>query len=238
MDSSTEAVAGYTGVTATGSGYTGTVPIVAAPSATASAADYDAVVADTPVANQAAITYPVTARQAVFTEAEGEEFVAPRAADLSRYAYEWDIGPTSPLITAEGAMTIMRNSPNVVFPFEVQGLRGENTIELDHVYNLNNVRLPGDNKNPVQVVQSDPTSFTFLTLPGHFRGPGRTIRFVTVERDGRLLLRQEGTSDAGVVDEVYDVGARLAWRYQADNLRAAIYGGERADFPGGFPISW
>ena len=135
-------------------------------------------------------------------------------------------------------MSIMKESPNVVFPFEVNGRRGERTIQLESVYSLDNVRLPGDRNNPVQVVQSAPTSFTFLTLAGHFRGAGRTIRFATEVRNGRLVLRQEGTSAAGIVDEAIDAGARIAWRYQADNLRAAIFGGQRADFPGSFPISW
>jgi hypothetical protein len=238
MNSSATTVAGYTGVTASGTGYTGTVPVVAAPSAAASAADYDAVVADDAVNYTATSAYPVTAQRVVFTEEEGEIFVAPAEAEVTRYALEHDIGPTSDLVTPESAMAIMKDSPNVVFPFEVQGLRGERTIEVDRTYNLNNVRTPGDDENPVEVVQSDATSFTFLTLPGHFRGSGRTIRFVTLERDGRLILRQEGTSSAGIIDELYDAGARISWRYQANNLRAAIYGGVREDFPGTFPVFW
>ncbi|MGW4758180.1 hypothetical protein [Streptomyces chartreusis] len=222
------ATAGYTGVTASGVGFTGWVP-VASP---AGEADYDTAVAETALPDASVTAYEaVTQQQAVPTERPAEE-------EVSTYAYEWDIGPVSELVTPQSAMTVMKDSPNVVFPFEVQGQNGERTIRAGSVYHLNNVRLPGDVGNPVRVVQSDETSFTFLTLPGHFRGPGRTIRFTMAERDGRLLLRQEGVSAAGLVDEIYDSGARIAWRYQADNLRAALFGGERADFPGTFPISW
>jgi hypothetical protein len=238
MDSSATTLAGYTGVTASGGGYTGTVPIVAAPLTSSRAANYNVAIAGDALNYPTTTAYPVTAQDVVFTEDEGETFVAPTEEEVSRYAYEWDIGATSAMVTPESAMSIMKESPNVVFPFEVQGLRGEHTIEQDRVYNLNNVRAPGDVENPVLVVQSDPTSFTFLTLPGHFRGEGRTIRFVTLERNGRLVLRQEGTSGASVIDELFDAGSRISWRYQANNLRAAIYGGERADFPGSFPIFW
>ena len=226
------ATAGYTGVTASGAGFTGSVP-VAVPSTEAA---YDTTVAETALPDVSVTAYePVTQRQAVPTAGASEP---PAEEEVSTYAYEWDIGPVSELVTPQGAMTVMKDAPNVVFPFEVRGQNGERTIRTGSVYHLNNVRIPGDDGNPVRVVQSDGTSFTFLTLPGHFRGPGRTIRFTTLERDGRLLLRQEGVSAAGLVDEFYDSGARIAWRYQADNLRAALFGGERADFPGAFPISW
>jgi hypothetical protein len=237
MPSSTDTIAGYSGVTATGAGYTGTVPIATAPSTTASAANYDAALSDVPLTS-AAKAYHATATQTVFTDDEAEVFVAPNESEFTRYAYEWDIGPTSALVTPQSAMAIIQSSPNVVFPFEVEGLQGERTLQIDRTYNLKNVRLPGDNGNPVLIVQQDATSFTFLTEPGHFRGAGRTIKFQTLDRDGRLVLRQEATSSATVVDELYDFGSRISWRYQADNLRAAIYGGERSDFPGSFPVSW
>jgi len=222
------ATAGYTGVTASGAGFTGSVPV----SSPTSGADYDAAVSETALPDASVIAYEgVTRQQAAPTERPAED-------EESTYAYEWDIGPLSELVTPQSAMTVMKDAPNVVFPFEVRGRNGERTIRAGSVYDLNNVRIPGDVGNPVRVVQSDETSFTFLTLPGHFRGPGRTIRFPTAERGGRLLLRQEGVSAASLVDEIYDSGARIAWRYQADNVRAALFGGERADFPGGFPVSW
>jgi len=218
-------VAGYSGVTADGAGYTGSVPVART--------GYDATVHSPAIASYDATTaYPVTSTTEVtFTDAEGEEFVAPREGEQSRYTYDWDIGPTSDMVSPESAMKIVKDSPNVVFPFEVAGRNGERRILLDSTYDLNGPRGPWDNGNPVLVVGADDTSFTFLTLDGHFRGPGRTITFRTLERDGRLVLRQEGVSGASFWDSLYDAGSKMSWQQQAANLRAAIYGGERADFP-------
>lgn len=226
MTTSTSDVAGYSGVTASGSGYTGAAPIVSS--------GYDGAVRTTASAPYDAVTnYPVTAppSEVAFTDAEGESFVAPSPQDVNRYTYEWDIGPTSDLVSEGSAMQIMKDSPNVVFPFEVVGRQGERRLLPDSTYDLNNARWPGDDGNPVLVVQADPTSFTFLTLDGHFRGPGHTITFRTREQNGRLILRQEGTSGSTVWDSLYDAGAKLSWQQQASNLRAAIYGGQRAAFP-------
>jgi hypothetical protein len=235
VDSSDATVAGYTGVTASGAGYTGTTPAYGSPPAS-SAANYDAVTADEPATDTAATDYPVTAQTAVPT-AQAPAGTAATPADTHRYVDEWEIGPASGLVTAKGAMTIMKNSPNVVFPFTVTGQNGETTIQLDHSYNLENAMVPGD-KNPVKVVQADDTSFTFETLPGHFRGPGRTIKFHTLERDGTLYLQQEGVASNNVWDYTLDQGARLTWWYQSQNLKAAIFGGSRDDFPGSFPPTW
>jgi hypothetical protein len=83
----------------------------------------------------------------------------------------------------------------------------------------------------VLVVQSDPPRSP--SSPWTATSGARAARspFRTLERDGRLVLRQEGTSGAGVWDSLYDAGSKLSWRQQAANLRAAIYGGQRADFP-------
>ena len=199
---------------------------------------YDAVTMD-PISDPAVTSSPAIAPKVVFTDDEGEGFTPAPEPDVGRHAVECDIGPVMPLVTAESAMGVMKDSPNVVFPFVVEGARGARSIQLGSVYDLQNVLHPGDKGNPVRVVQSDATSFTFLTLPGHFRGPDQTIRFVTVERRGRILLRQEGTSSGTTMDWIYDAGAQMvSWRFQANNLRAALYGGERADFPGGLLVGW
>ena len=106
-----------------------------------------------------------------------------------RYVYEWDLGPTSDLATPDRAMAIPQAEPDQIFPFAVSG-----GIELNRVLDLDHVRWPRDNGNPVLISQADRTSFTFLTLPGHFRGAGRTIQFAVVGRGGRLILRQVGAT--------------------------------------------
>jgi hypothetical protein len=137
-----------------------------------------------------------------------------------RYVYEWDLGPMSDLVTPDRAMAILQTEPDLIFPFAVSG-----GIELNRALDLDHVRWPRDNGNPVLVSQADSTSFTFLTLPGHFRGPGRTIQFTLLGRDGRLILRHVGATSRDISDLAYDGGAWLSWRTQAATLRAALSDG-------------
>jgi hypothetical protein len=141
----------------------------------------------------------------------------PRTAH--RYVYEWDIGPASALVTPDSAMTILKAAPDLIFPF---GVTGATRIELNQVLDLDDVRWPRDDGNPVLVSQANSTSITFLTLPGHFRGPGRTIQFEVLGRGGRLILRHVGATSRGISDMAYDRGAWFSWRSQAARLRAAI----------------
>jgi hypothetical protein len=144
------------------------------------------------------------------------------AGTAHRYVYEWDLGPTSDLGTPDGAMAVLQAAPDQIFPFRVSGGTG---IELNRVLQLDDVRWPRDNGNPVLISQADSTSFTFLTLPGHFRGPGRTIQFTILRRGGRLILRQVGATSRGISDLAYDGGAWFSWRAQAATLRATLSGG-------------
>jgi hypothetical protein len=136
-----------------------------------------------------------------------------------RYVFEWDLGAASDLGTPDSAMAILKAAPNRIFPFRVSGGTG---IALNQILQLDDVRWPRDNGNPVQISHADSTSFTFLTLPGHFRGPGRTIQFTILGRGGRLILRQVGATSLGISDLAYDGGAWLSWRIQAAALRAAL----------------
>jgi hypothetical protein len=142
-------------------------------------------------------------------------------SERHRYVYEWDVGPTSDLVTPDGAMTILKAAPDLIFPF---GVSGGTRVELDRVLDLDDVRWPRDNGDPVLVSHADGTSFTFLTLPGHFRGPGRTIQFTILGRGGRLILRHVGATSRGISDMAYDGGAWFSWRTQAATLRAALHG--------------
>jgi hypothetical protein len=141
------------------------------------------------------------------------------AGTAHRYVFEWDIGSASDLGTPDSAMAILKAEPDRIFPFRVRGGTG---IELNRVLDLDDVRWPRDNGNPVIISQADSTSFTFLTLPGHFRGPGRTIQFTVLGREGRLILRQVGATSMGISDIAYDGGAWFSWRTQAATLRASL----------------
>jgi hypothetical protein len=138
-----------------------------------------------------------------------------------RYVYEWDLGPASDLVTPDSATTLLQAAPDLIFPFGVSGATG---IEVNRILDLDHVRWPRDNGNPVLVSHADSTSFTFLTLPGHFRGPGRTIQFTILGRDGRLILRHVGATSCRISDLAYDGGAWFSWRTQAATLRTALAG--------------
>jgi hypothetical protein len=144
------------------------------------------------------------------------------AGTAHRYVFEWDLGPAADLGAPDRAMEVLKATPDRIFPFRVRGGTG---IELNRVLQLDDVRWPRDNGNPVLISHADSTSFTFLTLPGHFRGPGRTIRFTVLGRDDRLILRQVGATSLGISDMAYDGGAWFSWRTQAAALRAALSSG-------------
>ena len=52
-------------------------------------------------------------------------------------------------------MAILQAEPDLIFPFAVSGC-----IELNQVLDLNHVRWPLDNGNPVLISQADSTSLT------------------------------------------------------------------------------
>jgi hypothetical protein len=153
------------------------------------------------------------------SRAELVSAVVERVGIEHRYVFEWDLGPASAHVTPDSAMAVLQAAPDLIFPFRVSG---GPSIEPNRVFHLDHVRWPRDNGNPVLISQADSTSFTFLTLPGHFRGAGRTIQFTVVGRDGRLILRQVGATSLRIADMAYDGGAWFSWRTQAASLRAVL----------------
>jgi hypothetical protein len=146
----------------------------------------------------------------------------------SKYTCTHPVGPITSLVTPETAMDTMKNLPNVVFPFAVVPLSGQQAIDAGASYDLHSA-VPWNPYNPVTVIDSSATSFTFLTLPGHFRGPGQTINFTLYADAGTLYLQQTGTSTGGLMNSIYEVGGYLTWDQQASNLSSVLYGGSRAD---------
>jgi hypothetical protein len=146
------------------------------------------------------------------------------------YQYEWEIGLASDRVTPESAMMLLQASPNLFFPFDVEG-----EISNGEVINLRNPRLwwiPFYTSylryhkidNHVKVVRVTPTSFTFKTLKDHFDGDKGYITFTTFEKDGKVYLRQTGYAPGvGVLNSVVSrTGAFLTWRKQQANLEDEI----------------
>lgn len=145
---------------------------------------------------------------------------------MGTYAHDWDCGPLSTSRTVAGAMAIIMYRPNDIFPFQVGYPVPAWRITLGAKINLMNTIGPsnyGLGPDPVEVIDVRSTYFTFLTLEGHHRGAGQTIRFDTSSASGHLRLLQSGTFNS--IDPrqyAYNTGATGAWALQAHNLRVAV----------------
>lgn len=145
---------------------------------------------------------------------------------MGTYSHDWDCGPLSKAGTVAGAMAIIISRPNDIFPFKVGHPVMASSITLGAKINLMNTIGPnnlGTGPDPVEVTAVTPTSFTFLTLAGHHRGTGQTIRFDTFGVSGHLRLVQSGTFNSlDPRQYAYNTGASGAWALQAHNLRVAV----------------
>jgi hypothetical protein len=125
------------------------------------------------------------------------------SGDSVRYAYVWDgdIGPTSTAGTPEEVMAYFLEHPREIFAF---GLGQCDQIEEGNRCDLETgpYYFNGD-PAPVEVTDISPTSFEFTSLPGHFDGPGRKIRFTIHDRNGTVYLRH--TSNAPIDDPILNV---------------------------------
>ena len=52
---------------------------------------------------------------------EGEAVPTAGQRAAHRYVYEWDLGPTSDLVTPDRAMALLQAAPDLIFPFHVSG---------------------------------------------------------------------------------------------------------------------
>ena len=145
---------------------------------------------------------------------------------MGTYSHDWDCGPTSIAGSATRAMSIIISRPNDIFPFKVGHPTPASSITSGAIINLMDTIGPsnlGLGPDPIQVTSVMPTAFVFLTLAGHHRGAGQTIRFDTIDRSGHLRLVQSGTFNSFDPRQyAYNTGATLAWSYQAHNLRVAL----------------
>ncbi len=146
---------------------------------------------------------------------------------VSGYAYVTEnlVGRHSDNVNALIAMERFQVDPHTIFPFSVVPLDPSKPFDAGSYYDLQHARFPGDVGNFVRVTQMDPTSFTFTTLEGHFDGPGATIKFETIDRDGKVFLRQ--TAFAPNVNFLVAGAAQFGavkwvWPLQAENLAEAL----------------
>lgn len=155
----------------------------------------------------------------------------PRDTDDPRrrnydYAYSFLLGPTNLLGHAEDAMTLFKDNPKRVFPFDItECSRFTEGAQCFLHPNPGITEYTGHGSGHVQV-STEKTSFTFtVTSDDYFDDPGSTITFAIIERDNNLYLTQtahgidpDGHVWAGVV-----LGfAENNWAEQAANLRTLL----------------
>lgn len=170
----------------------------------------------------------------------------PFPKKTSTYRHDWDLGVTAGNVTAVNAMRILQDRPNDIFPFKVQGRKGETSIKLGSTYDLINTMLPfnnlGTGSDPVTVVEVTTLTFTFRTHKEHHRGEGQHITFecydkLTLEDDdmtqrNHTFLAQYGTYVSSWklplhwAESIFNIGANIgatgAWWLQANNLKIAL----------------
>jgi hypothetical protein len=161
------------------------------------------------------------------------------------YLKIWDLGNVTSEANARTIMAKLIQAPNIFFPFSVVPLTPSTGITLGGLYDLQDTRFPGDKWNWIQVSSVTDTSFTFTTLPGHFRGPWEEISFYTFEGAGRVFLAQIGTEDGSFMGDIYTWASTATWATQAQNLQNSFYGLAGVDagariplFSGSFPAGF
>lgn len=151
-------------------------------------------------------------------------FAAPRhpAQDLG-YNYGYVLRyPPAP--APQAVLRMATTNVSAYFPFQGCGT-------VLHVGQVCSLQGPNGN-NPIKVVAIGPTSFSFLSLPGHAEGAGRTIVFSFIVQTSpintqRLFLdvHASGPWSAGAAASVASGLARGFWQQYATNLQRGIASG-------------
>lgn len=145
----------------------------------------------------------------------------PDAERPDDYRGSWPArhGPTCGQI---GVMDVFRNNPAEVFPFPVKGCE-----RLAHGSRcaLEAIPLAPHGSGDVRVTSTSTSVKFTVESEGYFQGPGSTIEFTAVDRDGYIYLVKEGTVHNGEV--IANLGAEaggssVQWSIQAENLRRAL----------------
>lgn len=145
----------------------------------------------------------------------------------SSYTYDKEhlIYPTGRGHSARELMDLFKAHPDKIFPFPAEGSpRGFRDGE---VFELSDT-LPGEwgrMETGLVVVETTDTSVKFTVVSDtYFDGPGSTIEFSIVERDGWFVLRK--VADAQQADSRVAIGAtagaEFTWLQQAKNFSRVI----------------
>lgn len=125
----------------------------------------------------------------------------------------------SPSITPFDAMEVLKQDPNQVFPFPIDGV-GEEHVEVGRVYELRPLLVDTE---AVTVVDETDTSFTFVAEEDHLRGEGAQLTFSTIRNDdGEICLVQSATFKRNIFSPLLNFGSRVMWKIQAERLERVL----------------
>ncbi len=139
------------------------------------------------------------------------------------YSYTWRIIGRGSTIPPETAMKLVQDDPHSVFPFKIQANTTDARLKIQEGARCI-LRPLIIRPEPVEIVNVTPTSFTFRTLPGHFRGQGATICFRTlVNTRGRLCVQQTAEFEKKWRNCILDIGSIALWSIQAAKLAYRLH---------------
>ncbi|MER8046658.1 RHS repeat-associated core domain-containing protein [Streptomyces sp. NPDC094032] len=147
------------------------------------------------------------------------------------YAYSYLLGPTELLGNAEDAMTLLKDNPQRVFPFDVTEC-SRLTEGVQCLLEPNPGGFKSRGSGYVQV-STEKTSFTFTVVSDeYFDKPGSTITFAIHQRDNTLYLTQTAHGIDAAPHVLFGVDSGLSkwtWMRQAWNLSSLLYEAKRAE---------
>lgn len=126
----------------------------------------------------------------------------------------------SPEITPADAMDVFKEDPQRVFPFPIDGLDGEDSVELGREYSLRPIFVDSER---VTVTSETDDSFSFVSQVDHIRGDDAQLTFTTLRNDeGEMCLMQEATFRKNIFTPILDLGSKFMWKIQTLRLQRAL----------------
>lgn len=124
------------------------------------------------------------------------------------------------IVTPEEAMEVFKQNPQDVFPFPIDGLDGDNEVEIGKEYSLRPIFVDSER---VTVDSETPTSFSFVSQKDHIRGDDARLTFTTIQNEeGDLCLMQDARFRKNIFTPLLDFGSKVMWKIQTERLERVL----------------
>lgn len=153
-----------------------------------------------------------------------ERGISPNPEEKGFYKFRSCIDDLNPSITPFDAMEIIKEKPQDVFPFPIDGVGGD-SVEVGRVYELRPLFVDTEE---VTVIAETETSFTFIADEDHLRGENALLTSsTTLNEKGEVCLNQEAVFKKNRLSPILNLGSRMMWRIQGERLKRRL---NRKDF--------